>query len=511
MITDTGKTQSLWMQTVEMPPTSPLREDLEVDVCIVGAGIAGLTTAYLLAREGKSVAVLDDGPIGGGETGRTTAHLSNALDDRYSVLEKLHGRKGARLAAESHTAAIARIQTIVMEENIDCDFERIDGYLFVPPGQSTEVLRLELEAGRDAGVPGLQWAERAPLPHFDTGPCLHFPRQGQFHPLKYLRGLAMAILRDGGQIYTRTHVEEIQGGQPARVRAGQGSVIARDAVVAATNTPINDRFAIHTKQSAYRTYAIGARLPIDTIPRALYWDTADPYHYVRLQRANGEGAEYDLLIVGGEDHKTGQAGAQEQRFEALENWSRERFQAMGQIEFRWSGQVMEPVDYLGFIGRNPWDADNVFIATGDSGHGMTHGTIAGILISDLIMGRVNEWETLYAPTRVSLRAAGEFVRENLNVAKQYSDWISPGEVDSVEKISPGTGAVIRRGASKIAVYCDESGAMHERSAVCTHLGCIVRWNPVENTWDCPCHGSRFGMDGDALNGPAISGLSEVEK
>jgi glycine/D-amino acid oxidase-like deaminating enzyme/nitrite reductase/ring-hydroxylating ferredoxin subunit len=510
MITDTGKTETLWMRTLEMPPTSPLREEVGADVCIVGAGIAGMTIAYLLAREGKSVIVLDDGPIGGGETGRTTAHLSNALDDRYSVLENMHGRKGARLAAESHSAAIARIQAIVMEENIECDFERLDGYLFVPPGQPAEVLKLEIEAATLAGVPGVEWVERAPLPEFDTGACLRFPRQAQFHPLKYLRGLALSILRDGGRIYTQTHVETIQGGKPGRVTAGQGTVLARDAVVVATNTPINDRFAIHTKQAAYRTYVIGGRLPKDSIPRALYWDTADPYHYVRLQRA-ASGDTHDVLIVGGEDHKSGQAGADQQRFENLESWARERFPAMKEIEFRWSGQVLEPVDYLGFIGRNPGDAENVFISTGDSGHGMTHGTIAGILICDLIFGRENEWESLYSPSRVSLRAVGEFVRENLNVAKQYTDWIAPGDVESTEKIAPGSGAIMRRGASKVAVYRDKDGMLHERSAICPHLGCIVRWNPVENSWDCPCHGSRFGTNGAVLNGPAIDGLARLDE
>jgi glycine/D-amino acid oxidase-like deaminating enzyme/nitrite reductase/ring-hydroxylating ferredoxin subunit len=509
MNTDTGKTQPLWMQTIQMPPTSPLQGEIECDVCVVGAGIAGITTAYLLTRQGKSVVVLDDGPIGGGETGRTTAHLSNALDDRYCVIEKLHGDKGARLAAESHTAAISQIEKNVLEENIDCEFERVDGYLFVPPGQSPDILRLELDAARRAGLAGVEFVSRAPLPDYDTGSCLRFPRQGQFHPLKYIRALAGAILRDGGRIYTQTHVEEVKGGDRAFAQAANGRVVARLALVVATNTPVNDRFAVHTKQGPYRSYVVAARVPNDSIPRALYWDTEDPYHYVRLQRATADGTPpYDILIVGGEDHKTGQLDDSQASFLNLETWARKRFPSIQQIEFRWSGQVMEPVDYLGFIGRNPADNDNVYIATGDSGHGMTHGTIAGMLISDLIFGRKNEWADLYDPSRKTLRASGEFLRENLNVAKQYSDWLKPGEVDSVERIAKGSGAIIRRGLTKVAVYRDEHGALHERSAVCPHLGCIVVWNPVEKTWDCPCHGSRFGLDGAVLNGPANTGLEE---
>ena len=502
-----GENRSVWAATVQRPAYPPLTEDVHADVCVVGAGIAGLTTAYLLAREGRSVVVLDDGPLAGGMTEVTTAHLANALDDRYIEIERLHGEEGARLAAESHSAAISRIESIVREEGIDCDFERLDGYLFLAPGDKEELLDRELAAARRAGLQEVEKLARAPLDSFDTGPCLRFPHQGQFHPLKYLSGMARAIERAGGRIFTHTHAGKIAGGEPARIEAG-GHTVTAGAVVVATNTPVNDLVVLHTKQAPYMTYVIGARVPRGTVTTALYWDTEDPYHYVRLQRLDGE---HDLLIVGGEDHKTGQADDTKERHVRLEAWARVRFPRMGPVDFTWAGQVMETIDGLAFIGRNPMDKDNVYIVTGDSGMGMTHGTIAGILLTDLILGRDNRWATLYDPARKTLRAAGEYAKEALNMAAQYSDWVTGGDVGSTDEIAPDSGAVVRRGLAKVAVYRDANGVLHERLAVCTHLGCIVSWNTSEKTWDCPCHGSRFDRFGKVLNGPANRDLAEVEK
>jgi len=511
MKTDNGNSTSVWMATAETTAAQPLTTGIETDVCIVGAGIAGLTTAYLLAKEGKRVVVIDDGPIAGGETCRTTAHLVNVLDDRYFELEKMFGERGARLAAESHTAAIDKIEEIVRAEQIDCDFARLDGYLFVPPGDDVSILDQELEAVHRAGLTTTEKIERAPIDSFDTGPCLRFPRQAQFHILKYTSALAEAFRRAGGQLFSPTQASKIEGGKTqARVETSGGATItATAAVVVATNTPVNDLVAIHTKQSPYRTYVVGARVPRGSVPQILLWDTPDPYHYVRLQPLDGE---HDVLIVGGEDHKTGQEDDAAKRYARLEAWTRERFPSAGEIEFRWSGQVMEPVDGLAFIGPNPLDSDNVFIATGDSGNGMTHGTIAGILLTDLIMGRPNEWAEIYNPSRKPTGALKDFASENLNVTAQYTDLVTGGDVSSVEEIAPGMGAILRRGLSKVAAYRDEQGTLHERSAICTHLGCVVAWNSGEGTWDCPCHGSRFApTDGHVLNGPAISALSTVDE
>ena len=494
--------QSVWAASAELPQFSPLTENVHVDVCIVGAGISGLTTAYLLARAGKAVAVLDDGPVAGGMTQMTTAHITHQLDDRYFELEKLHGREAARLAAESHTAAIDRIETIVRQENIDCDFTRLDGYLFLAEGDTRETLERELDAAHRAGLSAVELEGRAPYASFDTGPCLRFPNQAQFHPLKYLARLAQAIVHEGGCIFTGSHADRIEGGVPALVHADR-HVVSADAVVVATNTPVNDRVAIHTKQAPYMTYVIGARIPRDSVARVLAWDTGDPYHYIRTYQ--------DYLIVGGEDHKTGQASDTPARYARLEAWARARFPQMGEVELAWGGQVMETQDYLAFIGRNPMDHESVFVVTGDSGMGITHGTIAGMLISDLIAGRPNPWEALYDPSRVRLRAAGDFARENSNVALQYTDYLTGGDVASVEEIAAGTGAIVRQGLEKHAVFRDENGTLHACEAKCPHLGCLVHWNPAETTWDCPCHGSRFDPYGKVINGPANRDLAPAER
>jgi len=504
-----GHSISVWMATAKLPSFSKLLSNEQAHVCIVGAGIAGLTTAYLLGRAGKSVIVLDDGPIVSGETERTTAHLVAALDDRYFDLERLHGEKGARLAAESHSAAISQIERIVREEHIDCDFERLDGYLFVPPGESSDILDREMAAAHRAGLTDVYMIARAPVSSFDTGRALCFPRQAQFHPLKYLAAVAQAIMRDGGRIYTDTHATKIEGGESARIETQDGQTVTARAVVVATNTPVNDLLTIHTKQAAYRTFVIGATVPAGSISKGLYWDTPNPYHYVRLSRSSSVAS--DVLIVGGEDHKTGQADDAEARYVKLEEWARARFPMMTDIVFRWSGQVMQPVDGLAYIGRNPMDKPNVYIATGDSGNGMTHGTIAGMLLTDLIHGRENAWSTLYEPSRKTLGALNTFAKETLNMAAQYADWVTTGDVKEDVLVPPGSGAVVRRGLKKIAVYCDDAGQLHERSAVCPHLGGIVAWNHSEKTWDCPCHGSRFDKSGKVVNGPAISNLSPVEE
>ena len=276
----------------------------------------------------------------------------------------------------------------------------------------------------------------------------------------------------------------------------------------ATNTPINDLLVIHTKQAPYLTYAISAEIPAGSVPKALYWDTLDPYHYIRTQPAS-DGK--DMLVVGGEDHKSGQVEDQAERWNRLENWARERFSMMGQIKYRWSGMVMETTDGLAFIGPNPGD-ENVYIATGDSGMGMTHGTIAGMLLTDLIQGKANTWSKLYDPSRKPVwgMAWKDYVRENANVAKEYvKDWLGASEVASLDEIPKNSGAVMRDGLSKTAVFRDQQGDLHKHSAVCPHLGCIVHWNGAENTWDCPCHGSRFDPLGQVICGPANKPLAEI--
>jgi Rieske Fe-S protein len=267
-----------------------------------------------------------------------------------------------------------------------------------------------------------------------------------------------------------------------------------------------DLVTLHTKQFPYVSYAVGLEVPRGAVPPGLYWDTAEPYHYLRLRAAEGDGP--DELIVGGEDHKSGQ-GTFGDRFERLATWGRQRVPQCDRILHSWSGMVFETLDGLAFIGRNPGDSANVYVATGDSGMGMTHGTIAGMLISDLILGRENPWVELYEPSRKPIRGAKEFAAENLNVAKRYLQWVTGGDVSRPEQVAPGTGAVVRRGLHKVAVYRDEKGDLHECSAACPHLGGVVHWNPAMRTWDCPLHGSRFDPLGHVLDGPANRGLAPI--
>lgn len=496
------KSRSPWM-SFATPERPPLAGDVRCDVCVIGAGIAGMTAAYLLAKKGYRVVAIDDGPVGCGMTSCTTAHLMSAIDDRYYEIERLHGEEGARLAYRSHAAAIDAIEDIARHEGIDCDFERLDGYLFLAPDGDPEELVREYEAGLRAGVEGLAWADRAPIDALDTGRCLRFPRQGQFHPLKYVSGLARAFEDLGGTIHSGTHAVDVRGAEHPRVTTAGGAHVDCDAVVVATNSPISDRMAIHTKQAPYTTYAVALRVPRGSVAKALLWDTLDAYHYVRLKGPEGE-----VLIVGGEDHKTGQAHDSETRFARLELWARERFPMAREVLHRWSGQVMETIDGLAYIGRDP-GTDNVYVITGDSGMGMTHGTIGGIVVTELVHGSDIAWSHLYDPKRKTLKAASTYARENANVTWQYADWVKPGEVGSEDDVLPGSGAVLRRGVHKIAVYRDEAGVLHEMSARCTHLGCAVRWNAHDATWDCPCHGSRFDALGQVINGPAVAALEAV--
>lgn len=501
---------SYWTDSVQPLSYAPLQQNLTADVVIIGAGISGLTVGYRLAKSGKRVVILEDGAIGSGETGRTTAHIVNALDDRYSEIESYFGKQGSMYAAESHTAAIDLIEVIVRDEQIDCDFMRLDGYLFLHGSDEKKSLDEELEYTRRAGIltemadvaPGIQ----------QSGPFLKYPKQAQFHPMKYLQGLAEAFVKHGGKIYTQSHVDSVEEGL---VKAN-GFEVKAEHIVVATNSPINDRFAMHTKQFAYRSYVIAARVPKSAIEPALWWDTGDqnsvwptmPYNYVRTTPYD---AENYLLIHGGADHETGQANkedrTEEERYNQLENWLRQHFPQAQEILYRWSGQVMEPVDDLGYIGKNPGDK-NVYIVTGDSGNGITHGTIAGILIPDLINGVDNPWAGIYDPGRVTLKTAPRFLKEMWHVLGQYTDYLLPSDVSSLEEIKPGEAAIVGR-LKKVAVYRDEQGGYQAYSAICPHLGCIVQWNNDEKSFDCPCHGSRFTCEGKVINGPALTDLESV--
>lgn len=506
-----ASTGSLWQER-GLISTAPLTKNIAADVCVVGAGIAGLLVAERLVNEfGMNVVVLDAGPLTGGETSRTTAHFA-IPDDRFMHLEKLHGEKGAQLAMQSHMAATDYVESLVQRLNIDCQWQRLDGYLAVNEHHTQErdeLLRDEMEACRRLGG-SVDLVESLPPPWPSSlGRVLRFSRQGQLHPIDMLNGVIAALRARGLGMYTGTRAVEIHGGPSASVETEHGPVVSCRHVIVATNTPVNNLVAMHTKQNGYQTYVVALRVPRGVLPPLLLWDglweNDRSYHYVRLAKGSGD---HELLLVGGEDHKTGQGPDGDEPYRCLESWARKNFPMAGEAEFRWSGEVMEPADGLGYIGHNAVGRQNVYIVTGDSGNGMTHGAIAAMLIPDLIMGREHPWKDLYDPARkIGWHSLGDYAAENLNTIAQYRDWLTRGDVQDESEIKPGCGAVMVKGMRRLAVYKDEQGVCTRVSATCTHLGGVVRWNPLEKTWDCPCHASRFAKDGSVIHGPANSPLT----
>lgn len=506
-----GNNTSYWLDSAPAISFQPLKENKSTEVVIVGGGIAGVTTAYCLLKSGKKVVLVEDGNIASGETGRTTAHLVSALDDRYYELERIFGEDGAKIIADSHKSAIDFIEQTCLKENIACDFFRLPGYLFLHPSDSHDSLLKEFNAAKKAGIE-VEMLDYLPGTK-EKVQCIRFGAQAQFHPVKYISALCEAIQKMGGQIYTSTHADKIDH---TGITTADGFRVDAQHVVVATNSPVNNKFAIHLKQYPHRTYVIGAKIKKGSVPRALWWDTGDfskdkeipPYHYIRTQPLDDT---HDLLIIGGEDHQTGIADSdkinEQDRYSLVEYWAKNYF-TIEEIVYTWSGQVFEPMDGIAFIGRNPSDKENVYVCTGDSGNGMTHGTIAGILITDLINGKENKWEKLYEPSRFKIFSAGKtFFKElaggTLAYLKNKSHESKPVEVAT---IGNNEGKIIEVEKERFAAYRDENGQLHIVGAECTHLGCIIKWNNDEKSWDCPCHGSRFNHEGKVLTGPANKDL-----
>jgi glycine/D-amino acid oxidase-like deaminating enzyme/nitrite reductase/ring-hydroxylating ferredoxin subunit len=501
---ESGKTLSAWTD-VARPEFTQLTENISCDVCVIGAGITGLTCAYALAKEGKKVVVLDAGKVVCGETQRTTAHISDVVDDSYQEIERIYGKDKMRLIKESLTASIQKIESIISNESIDCDYSRLEAFLWETSDtyeKDPDFLKKEREASLNAGFPQVDFIDSFEI--IDGAPrALRFPAQAQFHVVKYLNGICNALKAMGVQIYQESRVEKIDPKDaPTATLKNKTTVTAKDIVVA-TNGPIID-FSIQTKQIAYRTYVIAMKIKKGSIPDALYWDTEEPYHYVRKHPIDGN-TEEELLVAGGEDHRVGEANDGAARFARLEQWTRSTFVVDGEIEYRWSGQVYEPTDALGFIGQDPELGKHIYVATGDSGMGVTNGTIAALLLTDLIAGRENPWTEIYSLGRQTPKALGNYIGESMHSLSHYKDNIVTKTVEE-QDIHPGEGGIIERGGKKLAAYRESTEAVKTVSPYCTHLGGVVCWNSCESSWDCPVHGSRFTADGEVIYGPADGDL-----
>lgn len=522
------QSRSLWMDlpAIDVPG---LTGDHATDVLVIGAGIAGLSTAYELALRGRRVTVVDRGRPARGMSSRTSAHLACASDDFLHELVRSHGLEAAQTYYASQRDAVDRIEAIAAGEGIDCDFARVDGILVPASEADVDLVRKEFAAARQVGFADVDWLDHGPGP-WAACPAVRFPRQARFHPLKYLYGLLAVLRARGVAVFAHVPVESLddEGEDGVVAKCGDGrSIKARSAIVA-TNSPFHLRVALHTKQAPYRTYVIAADVPKAVVrgshgdvagtlsedadgssrfPDALVWDTLDPgYHYVRLQPGTGT---HDTLIVGGEDHKTGEEHDMPRRFAALEAWARERFPALGEVTHRWSGQVMEPADYVPFIGLSPQHR-RVWLVTGDSGQGLTTGVVASLLLAEQVEGGDHPWSKLYDPSRTMIHGLREYLVENLDATRHWAAHLGSGEIDTPARLQPGQGAIAKVDGEAVAAYRTLEGELRLFSAACTHAGCVVRWNGFERCWDCPCHGSQFSVDGEPLQGPAHAPLAKFE-
>ena len=482
-----------------------LETDLKTDALVIGGGIAGITAAYLLKQAGKSVILVERGEIGTGETGHTTAHISYPTDMRLSDLVHKFGRNHAQAVWDAGSAATEQIATNATRAGIDCELRRVPGFLFAAPDadkDEPERLRKEAELATELGFDAV-YIDKVPLGEV---PGVRFANLMKFHPLKYLRGLAACIPGGGSHLFEHSNVSAFHD-DPRHVICN-GHTIHYQYVFLATHVPLQGQrntlsaALLQTKLSLYSTYALGARAPLGSLPEALLWDTADPYLYLRIDRQ----PDCDYVIIGGADHKTGQEAHTESCYGALENML-QRYAPRAQIDRRWSGQVIETIDGLPFIGAT---GDREFLATGFSGTGMTFGTLGGMMFRDYVQGELNPWHDLLSVERKKLSSTWDYLKENKDYPYYLlKDLFQSASEDSVSALPVNEGKMLLCHGKKTAVFRDEKGHVTRLSPVCPHMGCTVKWNPSEKTWDCPCHGSRFTAQGELMGGPAETGLTKM--
>lgn len=495
---------SIWIDTSESTAYSPLVGDAEADVAIVGGGITGITAAYLLAREGRSVVLVDKGRIAMSETGHTTAHIVDSTDADYEDLIKDHGEENARLDSEAIRGSVALIRSLVESLSIDCRFKSVDGFLYAEEEKDREYLERQQEALHRCGIV-TEWVKEVPLP-FPTIGGLRFPNQNTFHIREYLLPLAAAAVTAGTRVFEHTHVTGVENAEKdgrCTVETERGRIRAAH-VILATHVPLGDRGALWAKMHITRTYVVAAAVKPGQITDALFWDTQFPYHYTRLV----ETSKGLFLVVGGEDRDIGKEENNEERYEALESYCREKF-GVTEITHRWSGQINEPADALPFIGESS-HGKNVWMSTGYSGTGMTYGTVSAMVLSDLVSGRENRFASLYAPTRKKAGAILEnIVTKATAFPKRMIEKVTQLDVEarSVGEVAEGEGKIVAMDGEKYAVSRID-GVVRRIDPTCTHMGCTVAWNGAEKSWDCACHGSRFDIDGGLLNGPAVKELAK---
>lgn len=496
-----------WSDTASLPQFPRLKTDLHVDVVIVGGGITGITAAYLLKKAGATFALLEREQFASADTGCTTAHLTCVTDTRLHELVNKFGRDHALAVWDAGQAAIDQIREIVLEHDVDCDWATVPGHLHLPAakpdaGGGIQTLEKDVQIARELGI-SATLLERVPL--FNS-PGIRFPNQAKFHPRKYLAGLLNVIQGEGCHVCQDSPVDEILE-NPLRVKSGAFTIHCGHVFIA-THNPLQglagtlSAALFQTKLSLYSSYAVGARVPSGTLPEASFWDTDDPYNYVRIDRTGDD----NYVIYGGEDHKTGQAENPGNCFESLER----KVSALipeARIDHRWSGQVIETADGIPFIG--PVTPEQ-YIATGFSGNGMTFGTLAAMMFGDALASRRNPWQELFDVNRKVLSGTWDYLKENKDFPYYFvKDRLAKARAQSTGSIKPGEGQVVEIDGNRVAAYRDDEGKLTKKSAVCTHLGCLVHWNEAEKTWDCPCHGSRFKPTGEVIGGPAEKPLEDA--
>jgi glycine/D-amino acid oxidase-like deaminating enzyme/nitrite reductase/ring-hydroxylating ferredoxin subunit len=495
-----GTPESLWLATTPDDGFPRLDRDLNVDVAVLGGGIVGVTVAYLLGQAGATVVLAEADRIGAGVTGYTTAKLTSLHGLTYSRLVSRFGNDGARTYGEANEAGLARIAELVEELQIDCDFRRRPNYTYSESRGERDKLKQEAETAAELGLPA-SYTERLDLP-FPIAGAVRFDEQAEFHPRKYLLALARAITGNGLQLFEQTRAESVDDGHPCRVKTERGHTITAERVVVATHMPFLDRGLFFARVHASRSYVLALRSGAP-VPQGMYLSTESPPHSIRAHPV-GDG---ELVLVGGQSHKTGEADSSE-RYRKLHAYARRRFEVES-VEYRWSTQDNMPVDGIPYIGRLWPFSDRILTATGFNKWGLAQGTAAAMIMFDAIEARSNPWASFFATTRLNpVASARTFVKENADVALHFvGDRLV--KRSSAAKLRDGEGRVVRSGLGQVAVHRDDRGKLHAVSARCSHLGCIVSWNSAERTWDCPCHGSRFGYDGRVVQGPAVKPLRKV--